>query len=295
MASSYDPNVIIQAADEKLSNGDFEGGQMMYQSALLDWVDDAREGVSQVDPETIKEAVASLWLAYAAFLTKAKQFKSATEAYEQAVTCQIAGSIGRVWLEYARFAEDRGKLKTAQNIYIRALIGDGGNPSPIVDEQDQNLLWSEFLEMMRKSNPDLTLTALQSAVYTEQQDYSGTVSAEPVPSSVQSSSLLSPRKRSQEESDSGDAEMPDSAEAPMLTHVVTAESVDIESKAFGEAVQQKSLPPDLAAAWMVRDGNGPALPPDPPLFEPSPPKLADPVSLENLECQKDAVPYSLTV
>lgn len=285
MASSYDPNVIIQAADEKLSNGDFEGGNMMYQSALLDWVDDAREGVSQVDPETVKEAVASLWLAYAAFLTKAKQFKSATEAYEQAVVCQIAGSNGRVWLEYARFAEDRGKLKSAQNIYIRALIGEKGNPSPIADEQDKNLLWSEFLEMMRKSNPDLTLPALQSAVHKEQQEgYSASASAEPVPSSIQSSSLVLSRKRLYDELDAGDTEMPDPA--PFLTHVVTAESVDIESKAFGEGVQQKSLPPDVAAAWMVRDGNGPALPPDSPLFEPSPPKLADPVCQDYLECQK---------
>ena len=276
MASSYDPNVIIQAADEKLTNGDFEGGQMMYQSALLDWVDDAREGVSDVDPETIQEAVASLWLAYAAFLTKAKQFKSATEAYEQAVACQIAGSLGRVWLEYARFAEDRGKLKTAQNIYIRALIGEGGRPSSIVDEQDQNLLWSEFLEMMRKSNADLTLPALQSAVHSE--DHSATALAEPIPSSVHSSSGVQSRKRTKEESDAGDTEMSDAGGAPLLTHVVTAESVDVESKAFGEGLQQKSLPSDIAAAWMVRDGNGPAVPPELPLFEHSPPKLADPVS-----------------
>ncbi|GAX13247.1 hypothetical protein FisN_17Hh184 [Fistulifera solaris] len=281
MASSYDPNVIIQAADEKLVNGDFEGGQMMFQSALLTWVDDAREGVNQVDPETIREAVASLWLAYAAFLTKAKQFKSATEAYEQAVACQIAGSVGRVWLEYARFAEERGKLKTAQDIYIRALIGEGGKPSSIVDEQDQNLLWNEFLEMMRKSNSDLTLPALQSAVYAEQNGVHATlVAPEPIPSSIPSSNLGQSRKRTNEALHTDDSELLNNASS--LTHVVTAESVDIESKAFAEGLQHQSLPPDIAAAWMVRDGNGPALPPEPPLFEPSPPKLADPTAKDIL-------------
>ena len=68
------------------------------------------------------------------------------------------------------------------------------------------------------------------------------------------------------------------------THVVTSESVESEAKAFLDCLQtNKDAPggaahfmvPDLAAAWMLRDGNDLAQPPEPPLFEPSPPKLQD--------------------
>jgi tetratricopeptide (TPR) repeat protein len=248
--SSYDPNVIIEAAEEKLTNSDFEGGQMMFQSALLDWVDDAREG-SRGDPESMREAVASLWLAYAHFLAKAKQFKSATEAFEQALECPVASHVGRVWLDYARFAEDRGKLKTAQNVYMRALVGN----TTITDQQDQSVLWQEFLEMMQKSNPELTLEELKTAVQTKL----------PPPPLTSSSPVPPPPMKRPKLEDFNSSQ-------------VTAEAVEVEAVAFGEGcLAQHSVPPDLAAAWMIRDGNGPAQPPEPPLFQPSPPKLSDPV------------------
>ena len=37
--NKYDPNVIIQAANDKLAASDLEGGQMIFQSALLTWVE----------------------------------------------------------------------------------------------------------------------------------------------------------------------------------------------------------------------------------------------------------------
>ena len=95
------------------------------------------------------------------------QFKSATEAYEQAVVCPVAGSVGRVWLDYARFAQDRDKLRTAQKIYLRALVGDTTSPAAVMDEQDRNLLWNEFLEMMKQTKPELTMAALKKAVEEE--------------------------------------------------------------------------------------------------------------------------------
>ena len=54
---NYDPNIIMKAADDKLTNGDVNGGQMLFQSALLDWVDDAREDMShQQDQDQMREA-----------------------------------------------------------------------------------------------------------------------------------------------------------------------------------------------------------------------------------------------
>lgn len=63
---SFDPNTIIRAAEEKRQQGDVAGAQMMFQSALLNWVDAAREG-GVSDPDQVREAIATLWLAYAQF------------------------------------------------------------------------------------------------------------------------------------------------------------------------------------------------------------------------------------
>lgn len=263
---------------------------MIFQSALLDWVDDAREGIGgsnagstgmppPIDPESMKEAVGTLWLAYAQFLAKHNQFKSATEAYEQAVACPIASSLGRVWLEYARFAEERGKLKTAQDVYIRALT-----TQPLMEEHDTLFLWQEFLDMMRKTNPDLTMAELQGAVHQN--------SALPEPT-VSSSAIATEEPFAKRIRMEGNLASASTNAAPIATtipgatlqsypiivannHVVTADAVEEEAKAFGEIISG-SMAADLAAAWMMRDGTDPAQAPEPPLFQPSPPKLSDPV------------------
>lgn len=72
----YDPNIIIQAAEEKRKQNDINGAQMMYMSALLDWVDAAREGGVR-DPDQVREAIATLWLAYAHFNLSANMVRSA--------------------------------------------------------------------------------------------------------------------------------------------------------------------------------------------------------------------------
>jgi hypothetical protein len=63
---SFDPNAIIQAAEERGKQNDLNGAQMMFQSALLNWVDAAREG-GVSDADQAREAIATLWLAYAHF------------------------------------------------------------------------------------------------------------------------------------------------------------------------------------------------------------------------------------
>jgi hypothetical protein len=64
--SKYDPNAIILAAEEKREQSDIQGAHMIFESALLDWADDAREGTS-IDPDQMQEAIATLWLGYAEF------------------------------------------------------------------------------------------------------------------------------------------------------------------------------------------------------------------------------------
>ena len=279
-SSKYDPNTVIAAANAAPT---LDGGRFIFQSALLEWVDDAREG-GQED-SVVREAIATLWLAYAQYLIQAKQFKSAiTDAYEEAVRCPVAGSVGRVYAEYARFAVERNKRKTAQDVYLRALV-----KGAVTDEQDRELLWNDFLEMMRETKPELTLAALQQAV--QQEAGGGTASStdgggedddDDRATTPQQSGVDPPAKRQKHQDGTATA-------AESKTHVVTTENVEQEAKVLAESLRLSSnskdggaggpqqLPPEITAAWMSRDGNYPPQPPEFALFAPSPPKLSDPV------------------
>ena len=317
---NYDPAIIIKAADDKLSSNDVAGGQTLYQSALLNWVDDARENVFGQDPEQMREAIATLWIAYAHFLRKAKQFKSATEAYEQAVECPVSGAVGRVWIDYGRFLDERDKQRTAQQVYLRALHDNQGGV--VRDEQDRNLLWNEFLEMMRKRNPNLTLVQLQQAIEDETKtavdssssSYTPTTTTttkleaaaeddnafyddlQQPPETVSSSYSNVNNKRSRSNSTDpvvkmenndtlNDIEGIQSSSSTNQTvqrsHVVTAADIDLEKNMLQELAENAQNDPGFMATWMARDGNASPQPPTP-LFGCSPPKLSDPTGKDFL-------------
>ena len=277
---SYDPNVVIKAADAKLAAGDIKGGKTLYQSSLFTWVDDAQfGGPSNIDQ--LREAIATLWIAYAHFLQKAKQFKSATETYENAVKCPVSGRTGRIWLDYARFLEDREKVRSAQQVYLRALVGDkssnqmGGH---VIDEQDQNLLWAEFLTMMQTKQPDLTLAALKEAVQNEhtnvvtkndeqQPDIPGSSGAPMDASNDDMYDDLPVSKRPRIDTE---------VKQETSTHVVTASDVQTEETALLDITENVKDDPLFMSTWMIRDGDAPPQAPEPPLFEAAPPKLSDP-------------------
>mmetsp|Transcript_13659 Transcript_13659/g.37758 ORF Transcript_13659/g.37758 Transcript_13659/m.37758 type:complete len:551 (+) Transcript_13659:251-1903(+) len=285
--NSYDPNVVIQAAQDKLNqNDDLEGGTMLFQHALLTWADDAREKLNntgdQGDYETMQQAIVTLWIAYAEFLFSAHQYKSAMEAYEQAVNDPVAKTVGTVWLSYAQYAQERGKKRTAQQVYIRALVGNDGSPPVVQDEQESDILWQAFLGMMQESNQELTLADLQEAVRTEQQQKQDqkppAVGSTPYDEGQQEPA--SKRMKLDLTSDANDVNMTPPPPAPELEkiHVVSQEAVKIEAEAFLSALQQKEVPPDILAAWMIRDGQSLPQPPEHPLFSPAPPKLSDPTA-----------------
>jgi tetratricopeptide (TPR) repeat protein len=283
----YDPNVVIAEANQKLANDDWEGGQFVFQSHLLEWADDAREGSllhHHHDVHQLREAITTLYLAYAQYLITAKQYKSATEVYEDAIhTSALASCNGRIYQEYARFLLERNRRKSAQDVYKQALVvSTNGQSGAVQDEQDRDLLWNDFLEMMQMTNPDLTMKTLRQAVLEEQH------SAELPPlkrrkvndgedsgnTSIRSSDLL---ESNPSNSISGDTSK---------THVVTLESVEQAAAILLPAWQAllcssstatTGLPPDILAAWMSRDGQDVPQAPEPPLFAPSPPKLSDPV------------------
>jgi tetratricopeptide (TPR) repeat protein len=333
----YDPNLVIQEANEKLQqHNDLESGSLVFQTALLTWVDDAREysgsaaagaasgngnndnnnSIMTIDLDSLKEAIATLWIAYAQYLANANQFKSAFEAYEQAVSCPVARSVGRVWLDYARFAEERGKVRKAENVYMRALVGSAasgsssGSGGPVTDEQDVEVLWFEFLEMKRRSlnNPDLSLEELQSAIENEQFNKNKNSSATndsphttTTSDDAQYDPLAAPppakRARMGEEVSSAKGGTMhfsasnasnknnniDDLPPPQRTYVVTMEAVQAQAAPFLKLLQESSsLPPDVMASWMIRDGTAPAQPPEPPLFQAAPPRLQDPTGKDIL-------------
>jgi tetratricopeptide (TPR) repeat protein len=289
MTTSYDPNIVIQAAEEKLAVNDLAAGQTLFQSALLNWVDDAQFS-AVTDKDQLQEAIATLWIAYAQFLQKAKQFKSATEAYEQAVACPVGSLVGRVWLDYARFLEERGKLRSAQKVYLRALVDDNGGK--VQDEQDRDLLWNEFLEMMKTNKPDLTLQALKQAV--EEEHLMGDADGDQRPQKVSSGGadtddddnmyddLLPNPKRPRLDNRSAPKIKQEDNSEESRTHVVTASDVKTEETALEDIIQDAKSDPQFLAAWMVRDGDGQPQAPEVALFEAAPPKLSDPTGKDLL-------------
>ena len=74
--SEHNPDIIIEKANEKMEQNDLEGARMICQSALLDWVDDAREMSGDADRATVKKirvAIADLWIGYANLYRKIKK------------------------------------------------------------------------------------------------------------------------------------------------------------------------------------------------------------------------------
>lgn len=297
---SYDPNIVIRAAKDKLAAGDLVGGQTLFQSALLNWVDDAREGGATtsatgflLDQDSLKEAIATLWIAYAHYLMGAKQFKSATEAFEQAIDCPVGGTVGRVWLEYVRFLEERNKPRAAQQIYLRALILKRNSTSisdtggAVKDEQDRNILWHEFLELSKRTtnNPEMTLREFQDKIYEEHQQAQTASDSMSTGGPPQKRPRMDAAGTTHPEHDSLNTggSMEFDPDAPVIrTHVVTPSDVQLEIQTLSEAMQSVPNDPSFMAAWLVRDGEAPPQPPHPSLFDAAPPKLSDPTGKDLL-------------
>ena len=195
--------------------------------------------------------------------------------------------MGKIWLEYARFLEERGRPRAAQKLYLRALVGEGGEGGAegssgprVTDPADQALLWGAFLSMMQslRKDPDLTLEDLKKAVEKEHLGGQSTASTDGdmdqtggpdvVVSNQQSPSktetdVARPAKRSRWDQ-----------KTAVETETVSASSIDTAAGILAAA--SRSMPPEIETLWHGRDGGSPPSRPEPPLFTASPPKLGDP-------------------
>ena len=223
------------------------------------------------------------------------QNKSATEVFEQATNCPVAGGMGKIWAEYTQFLEDRGRPRTAQKIYLRALVGEGGEggdegyKGPCVkDPTDQAMLWNGFLTMMQslRKNPDLTLEDLKKAVEKEHVGQTVVTSATsadsaeqiqtggaPVPDQLVSSMECEPPKNEAEVARPAKRSRWDH-KAPVETGTLSASSIDTVTGVL--FATSKNMPPVIETLWHARDGGSLPSRPEPPLFTASPPKLGDP-------------------
>eukprot|EP00566_Odontella_aurita_P025568 CAMPEP_0113552420 /NCGR_PEP_ID=MMETSP0015_2-20120614/15057_1 /TAXON_ID=2838 /ORGANISM="Odontella" /LENGTH=112 /DNA_ID=CAMNT_0000453395 /DNA_START=277 /DNA_END=613 /DNA_ORIENTATION=+ /assembly_acc=CAM_ASM_000160 len=68
----HDTDSVIKEADAKFAAKNLDGARIIYQSALLDWVDDAREGSGGEAPDLLKDKITTLWIAYANLNKRAK-------------------------------------------------------------------------------------------------------------------------------------------------------------------------------------------------------------------------------
>ena len=61
----YNSQTIIDAAEAKLQDDGVNAAQIVFQSALLDWVDDVTMGDMGSNIDAIREEIANLWMVYA--------------------------------------------------------------------------------------------------------------------------------------------------------------------------------------------------------------------------------------
>lgn len=61
----YNSQTVIDAAEAKLRDEGINSAQTVFQSALLDWVDDVTMGDMGDNMDAVRGEIAKLWLAYA--------------------------------------------------------------------------------------------------------------------------------------------------------------------------------------------------------------------------------------
>jgi hypothetical protein len=189
--------------------------------------------------------------------------------------------MGKVYKEYANYNKNRQRYKSAQSIYLRALVGDkdtidigGGQVS---NSDEQNELWNDFLIMMRKTSndPTMTLDQLRQAVDSEhttkarEEKIQADLRAAEAANAAATAAALEPAiKRAKL----------DNKETPIMNHQpaskISGEVVQVIASSVLKATD--NISDALKAEWLARDGTGLPSRPQPPLFNPSPPKLGDP-------------------
>ena len=135
---------------------------MMFEEQIFDWTDKYTESlssnVSESDAARDADSIISLWIEYAAFEQRLRQWKKVVQVYENALNDELTSKSPRVFIAYANFCKSRGKIANAQKVYLRALCLS-------LPAKDLDTLWVEFLTTMRENgSPDITFDLLYTAI-----------------------------------------------------------------------------------------------------------------------------------
>lgn len=189
--------------------------------------------------------------------------------------------MGKVWREYARFQKERNRHKSAQKIFLRALVGiEGADAAVVEDEAEKNLLWDEFLSMMKKEKNDdnLTLEQLRAAVKTEHMSIMQTTAVpkdkKTPPNDMQDYPHVSKRPKQEHNSIHEGNGLSSEVGTTNADSVIKVKAVTTSSDELIKLTE--NMPRSLTAEWHARDGDALPSRPEPPLFSCSPPKLKDP-------------------
>ena len=135
---------------------------------------------------------------------------------------------------------------------------------------------------MRETQPELSMAQLKEAV---EHEHLQPAAEEPLEDMAVPDPITSVSNTEETEERPEKRQKLENAPAEPKAHVVTAQAVAAEATDL-LASAQGGLPPEISAAWFVRDGDSLPNPPEPPLFLASPPKLADPTGKELLGTEK---------
>jgi len=145
----YDVEAVKAQVDTILASQGVEDARKHFEETLSSWADEysrileeASQPLSVADRQPYEESLVDLWLAYAAFERRLRQWKQAVKVFESATTDVIGEKTSRLWVEYGRFCRERGKFANAQKVYLRAV--------EVLDTKaERDMIWSEFLEALK--------------------------------------------------------------------------------------------------------------------------------------------------
>lgn len=137
----------------------------IYKEELMDWIDCYNETLKSdpTNPEAIqaKESILNLFIDFASFEKKLKQFKKVVQVYESALEEPIIKSCSDIYNVFALYYKERGKSSNAKKTFIRGLC-----TKELCDEFESDKLWYYFLIYMHEENQskDLKIDQLHEAV-----------------------------------------------------------------------------------------------------------------------------------
>lgn len=142
------PGVEAQVEGVLASTG-VEDARKLWEETLSAWADEYSRVLEEASPplsaegrRPYEDGLVDLWLAYAAFERRLRQWKQAVKVFESATTDVIGENAPKLWVEYGRFCRERGKFANAQKVYLRAVEVLGS-------KAERDVIWAEFLEALK--------------------------------------------------------------------------------------------------------------------------------------------------